>query len=654
MRSPESIRSILAVDFGSVYTRVVLIDAVDGTYRMVARGENRTTDGFPIYNIEIGLMRVLRQLGEMTGRRFFTDDRKVITPEGSDRRGVDLFAITASIGRPLRTVLIGLVPDVSIASALRAANGTYIDVRAVISLDDGRDEEDRLNAILLNYPDLILLAGGTEGGAENAVMRNAELVRLAVELIDRRRRPAIIYTGNSALGPKIEALFEDAAPVFPAQNVRPTLYEERLSPVRLQLGRAYDTYKETRDENFAALSAMSQTGVLPTAQGYPLLASYLSRVEGGKTALLDVGSATTAIAFAEGKSVASAIRTDVGLGHSAPALIESVGVDAVMGWLPLYLSEARLTNYTLNKSLRTASIPMTLLDLYIEHALLRGVVRQTIADAHPQAIEQPPALKRVIASGSALTRTGTPAYDAMLILDCLQPVGVTTLETDPHGLLPAMGALANHLPEAVVQLFESGSLTRLGTSISLDKMPRLDRPAMKIHIEPLDDDAPIVEDVLTGGHIWVYRLGFGQRARVRITCTRGLSIGGKRKIDITLEGGTMGILFDARGRPLPLGDTVKARAAQLPLWIHEATGQPLQEIDPAWLEEPAAEEAAPAREGRRGRRKDKAAKKPGRRGRRRGRRKESEGDILDERLMEAKADSDEDEDELGELRNVLS
>jgi len=151
--------SILAVDFGNVHTRALLIDLVDGVYRLVAQAEEQTTGSFPISDVGVGFRRVVQQLSGITGRRFLQDNGTIITPEQLDRSGVDAFIATASIGRPLRTVLVGLMPNMSIASAQRAATGTYINIVDVISLDDMRSTEDQLNAIILAHPDLVFITG---------------------------------------------------------------------------------------------------------------------------------------------------------------------------------------------------------------------------------------------------------------------------------------------------------------------------------------------------------------------------------------------------------------------------------------------------------------------------------------------------------------
>src|SRR5215470_5397466 len=134
--------SILAVDFGNVHTRAVLIDLVDGVYRLVAQAEEQTTGSFPISDVGVGFRRVVQQLSTVTGRIFLQENGVIISPEQLDRSGVDAFIATASIGRPLRTVLVGLMPNMSIASAQRAAAGTYVDIVDVISLYDTRTSEE--------------------------------------------------------------------------------------------------------------------------------------------------------------------------------------------------------------------------------------------------------------------------------------------------------------------------------------------------------------------------------------------------------------------------------------------------------------------------------------------------------------------------------
>jgi len=641
----DNVNSVLSVDFGSVSTRVVLIDIVDGAYRLVARGQGRTTDGYPINDVAVGLDRVLRQVYNATGRRFLAENGTVITPEQADRSGVDLFTMTASVGRPLRAVVVGLTPNVSVESALRAASTNYIDVANIISLDDGRSEEERMNAIVLTYPDVVFLTGGTEAGATEAVLRLARMAALAVSLVDKQRRPAVIYSGNSYLDVQIADLFQDVTTVLFAGNIRPDLRTEKLDTARLKLGEAFDQQAGQRSSTFAMLSKTSQTGALPTPQGYGVLADYLGQTGMGPLAVVDMGSSATTLAlYTEGR-MQTGINPQIGLGYSAEALLDTVGIEAIRGWLPFNISRKDMRNYVMNKTLRPASIPATVKDLYIEQAMLKAGVRHLLQEMVPGAGALP--LNLLIGAGGPLTGTGSAGYDAMLLLDTLQPTGVTVLQNDPYGLIPAMGSIATRAPEVVVQLMDGGSLNYLGVCIAVDGKPPMDKPVLRVTVTP--DEGDVTEHDVLGGHIWAFRLPRGRRAEVKIRCRRGTSVNGKRGVKLMVDGGAIGILIDARGRPVPLGKSAADRAMLLPMWAHEVTGDPIVEIDPALLEAIADEDEAEAkplsrRERRRRRRgKDEAA---------------STDEPSDDELAALFGDDDDDdtsiEDEIDELRNVLS
>lgn len=574
--------SILAADFGNVYTRVVLLDLVDGVYRLVATAHARTTVGYPFNDVNVGFDRALQDLSETTRRKFTGPDGRLMIPEKVDHSGVDFFLATASTGQPMRTVVIGLVPGVSVDSALRAAAGTYSLVTQAIHLDDGRSEEDRLNVILLDRPDLVFIVGGTEAGARDAVLELAKLAKLAVSLIDQKHRPSIVYSGNSALGDKIRELFEGIAPVIVTSNVRPTLDEEDLDPAELGLATAYDEYKEQHGEGFETVSGLSAVGVLPTAQSYTIVAEYLATTQTNRTLMaIDMGSAVSTLAVAQRGHVSTRIRPDIGLGDSAYTLLQAVGLEEIRRWVPFNVTPVEIVNYALNKTLRPASIPMNLRELYLEHALLRAGIAEMVNSLGLAWARSQSEFGTVIGAGSALTGTGSPGYTAMLLLDALEPKGVTTLLADPYGLIPALGAAALAVPEATVQMFDDEPLERLGTSICLSGEAKPGKPAL--HVKFIIDDE-VFEHEVEGGHLWVLPLGAGKRVKLQLrVLTRDLHIGGKRKLTLTVEGGTAGLIFDVRGRPLPLAADVRGRAAQLPMWMSEATGDPLRELDERWL-----------------------------------------------------------------------
>ncbi|MBZ0304153.1 MAG: glutamate mutase L [Anaerolineae bacterium] len=631
--------AILAADFGSIYTRLVLLDLVDDGYRLVAQAQARTTSGFPHQNVSVGLERALREMSAVTGRALLNEQGRLITPEQPDRSGVDEFVATASVGRPLRTLLVGLVPDISIASGLRAAAGTYVQIVGTFSLSDTRSEEEKLNVIVSTTPDMVLITGGTEYGAREPLLDLIQVIHLALKLLERPRRPVILYAGNSALAPQIQAMFGDLTKVFIAPNVRPSLDDENLDGAQLQLGLAFNAFKGNRGGGFEVVSEMTRLGVLPTAQGYNLLTEYLGKSLAQGVLAVDIGSAVSSLSAYVGDDVFTMIRTDIGQGQSADDLLDTVGTEPVRRWLPFYISDDELLGYARNKALRPATIPETLRDLYIEHALLRAGIQELVAASRPawaKQIDLPPGgilpqFDPIIGAGATLTQTGSGGMTALLLLDALQPEGVTTLQTDAYGLLPVLGALAYSQPEAVVQTIEAGGLVNIGTSFSLSGQPRLDRPALDVKIVT-DDET--VEQRIDGGHLWVYPLPSGQEAQVEVrVLARGSSIGGKGRIKLTLEGGTGGLIFDARGRLLPLAQDVRKRAAQMTRWLAEATRSTPQDIPESWLQA-ADQPPAPVRAARRLRRL--------------GEPQESAETPMDDRLKETR------DQEMDDIRNALS
>lgn len=595
--------SVLAADFGSVRTRALLIDLVDGMYRMVARAETPTTAGFPVQDLRVGLNRALQALSEATGRNFLSPNGAILSPEQPDRSGVDFFIMTASLGRPLRTVLVGLVPDVSVASGRRATAGTYVDVVETLTLADMRSEEEQLNAILLGHPDLIFITGGTEFGAETPLLRLVEVVRLALLVTDERQRAAVLFAGNSKLSARIQEMFKGITEVLVSPNVRPSLEAEQLESAQIQLALAFNRQKAKGGEGFEDLNTLSRLGVLPTANSYNLAVDFLGRTHPRGVLALDIGSAVSTLAVSLGGKVSTSIRTDIGLGHSASALLNLVSTDAVQRWLPFNAAHREILNYAANKTLRPAVLPQTLRDLYLEYALLRAGGQALIQAARPAWNENArsktraalPDFNVVIGAGGALTRTGSPGLNTLLLLDTVQPTGVTLLQSDPFGLLAVLGPLALVNPEAAVQILEGSNFEKLGTVVSLSGLPRTGKPALTVAVK-LPDGSTGTHTV-DGGDLWFYPILAGQKVQVTINVVqRGLSIGGKTRLKITMEGGSLGIIFDARGRPLPLAAQARQRAQQMPLWMSQMTGDALRPIDESWLEAvEEAEEAVPAR-----------------------------------------------------------
>ncbi|MHB8625904.1 MAG: glutamate mutase L [Aggregatilineales bacterium] len=579
---PTPIHSILAADFGSVHTRLVLIDQVTGQYRLVSYAQTLTTAVPPFGNVTIGMERAVEQLSSQTGRVFEGRGGDLLIGERTDGAGVNQFIATASGGRPMRTVLVGLTPDVSLESGRRALGSIYAELTDTLSLADLRTQEEQVNAILNNRPDLIFIVGGMDGGAREAMLALLHTVKLAVSLLVPDRRPVIVYAGNEALHSDVTALLGDEAPVQLTSNVRPRLTEERLGNAQLELAVAYGAYKSSSTSvgNFAEVKRLSPLGVLPTATSYSTVIRYLGELPGSGAGVLcvDVGSSTVTVCASIRKQVSIAIHPELGLGHSAVSSVGQVSAPSVLRWLSYDSNETDLANYAWNKTLRPSTVPQTPEELEMEYALTREIIRYAVQAARqgwPASAgargDRLPSFRPIIGAGAVLTQGTVPGVAAMLLLDGVQPVGVTELKLDPYGTIPALGGIAYVQPLAMVQVLESGGLLDLGTAICPDGRTAGDEP---IGVTVKYASGRTIKRTVNG--LQVIDLPAGQKATVTLQLPRGLTLNGRgRGVTLTVTGGAAGIIIDGRGRPLPLSGDAARRKALLLRWMASARGDEL-------------------------------------------------------------------------------
>jgi hypothetical protein len=160
--------TILAVDFGSATTRVLLFDVVANVYRFVGYGEAPTTVDAPYHEASEGLRHALAELEAVTGRVVVDEHARLLMPASPDGRGVDSFVVTSSAGPVVRGILVGLLPDVSLDGVRKLTNSAYISVRDTFSLGDTRGQDQQIDAVIAAAPFSDCDCGRTDGGASDA------------------------------------------------------------------------------------------------------------------------------------------------------------------------------------------------------------------------------------------------------------------------------------------------------------------------------------------------------------------------------------------------------------------------------------------------------------------------------------------------------
>jgi uncharacterized protein (TIGR01319 family) len=192
----------------------------------------------------------------------------------------------------LRIVSIGFVPELTSEAASRAALGAGAKIVGCFSYKLNSDE---INEIKVLLPDIILLAGGTDGGDDKVITHNARLLS-QLDLKDTH----IVVAGNKNAYDDIESIFNSCGKsVTFTKNVMPEIGELDIEPCNHVIREIF--IKNIIDiKGIAKAKAIVTDVIMPTPAAVLATARLLADGNQGKEGLddlivVDVGGATTDI-----------------------------------------------------------------------------------------------------------------------------------------------------------------------------------------------------------------------------------------------------------------------------------------------------------------------------------------------------------------------
>ena len=570
--------SVLAIDVGAVHTRAVLFDVVEGRYRFLASGTAITTAGSPYNNIGEGVNQAVSRLQEVTGRTLVGADGNIITPTQVDGSGVDRCVATLSAGPTLRAVVIGLLEDVSVQSAQHLVATTYAQIQEEIRMNDRRKVAGRLDAILRARPDMIVIAGGTEGGASNSIQTLLEPVGLACYLMPKEHRPQVLYAGNQALQDEVKTLLGSLVPIQFAPNIRPTLDMERLLPAQKKLASVYRQIRARQLQGTLELDRWTGGNLLPSATGFGRTIRFISKeYENTRKGVLgvDVGATSTTIAAGFAGDLKLNVYSRMGTGEGSLGTLQASSLREVSRWLPVDVDDAAVLDYIYNKSLHPAGLPVTEEDLAIEQALATQAIRSAVKMAErsfPERVIQAaggllPAFEPIIAAGRVITNAPKQGQALMMLLNGFQPAGVTTLALDQNNLGAVLGAAAEVAPLLMIQSLDATNFTNLCTVVSPVGNAPVGTTILRMHIRYSEGSETTVD--IKNGALELISIPLGQTVNVKLQPLQRFDVGmGGPGIsgNIKITGGAMGLVVDARGRPIRLSDDPLRRLEAVQKW----------------------------------------------------------------------------------------
>ncbi len=596
---PTTLRSVLATDCGSTTTKAILIEKVDGAWRQTWRGEAPTTVEAPFEDVTRGVLNAAQEVAELSGRKLVKDDGSgVITPQQSPTEGVDVYISTSSAGGGLQLVVGGVVRSMSAESAQRAALGAGAIVMDAFATNDKRRPHEQIERVRQLRPDMILLAGGIDGGTRKHVVAQAEMLAAArprTRLGGGFDLP-IIFAGNQEVAEDMQRILGPISDLQIVPNVRPVMEREDLGPARDKIHDLFMEHVMAQAPGYGKLMAWADAPIMPTPGAVGLIMQTIARQRGINVLGVDIGGATTDVFSVFDGIFNRTVSANLGMSYSVSNVLAEAGLPAILRWVPFPIDEKQLRNRIGNKMIRPTTIPETLEELKIEQAIAREALRlafiqhkefavalkgvqqeRTIADAFRQVgqetLVQMMKLDLIVGSGGVLSHAPRRSQSMRMMMDAYAPEGVTELAVDSIFMMPHLGVLSTIHEEAATEVFEKDCLVWLGTCIAPIGECKPDREALRVQGTLPDGSA--LDERFSLGQLRLYPLERDEQIELQLTPlqnTLDLGEGPGKPITVKVRGGQVGLAIDLRGRPIVMPESPEQRVPLLQAWV-EAMGE---------------------------------------------------------------------------------
>jgi len=599
----EKMSYILATDVGSTTTKARFFHLKDGEWRFLVAGEAPTTVETPYEDVTLGVRNAVREVEEMTGHRILSERGDSIAMPYDGKVGVDLYCTTSSAGGGLQMMVAGLIKMMTAESAYRAALGAGSVVMDVVARDDGRRPHQKIQRIRSLRPDMILLAGGTDGGESAHVMEIVELINAAEPKprLGADYQLPLVYAGNKALRPRIEKLMKDRFALSIVDNIRPVLETENTEPARSAIHELFMEHVMSHAPGYSKLMKWTSVPIMPTPAGEGLAMRLIASTFKMNVLGVGLGGATTNVySIVDGRFVRS-VSANLGMSYSVTNVMKLAGLKNIVRWLPFKLSEEDVASRLMNKMIRPTTLPQTLNDLVVEHSVAREALRlglehhktiatrlkgirveRTLADAFEQKLEETyikmMSIDVIAGTGGLLSHAPDRVQTMLILIDAFQPEGITRMFQDSVFMMPHLGVLSTVYEKAAWSIFDKDCLVRLGTVISPSGTGEPEEPVMTAELETPDGQKAGYE--LKFGEVKRISVAERQEAKIIVTPQKKFDMGSGpgHKMEGTVMGGEVGIILDARGRPLLLPEDENARREALLRWFYALNVYPRDEL----------------------------------------------------------------------------
>ncbi len=402
-------KAALLIDFGSTYTKLRAIDVDRATILGAGQGPSTVTT-----DISLGMRAALADLERHIG----------VLPSFAHRLA------SSSAAGGLRMVTVGLVRELTAEAARQAALGAGARLVGTFAYRLTAADVTRIEQLA---PDILLLAGGTDGGNSEVILHNADALarsRLACPIVLAGNRSAMDQCRERLAG-RVLIVTENVMPEFNVLNIEPARGAIREVFIdRIVHAKGIDRAQAMFDHVLMPTPAAVMEGARLLADGCDGMAGL------GALLVVDPGGATTDVhSVASGEPSAAGVipqglpeprvkRTvegDLGMRHNVAAIVEAAGAGGIAA--ESGIAESRLRELIAELGRDVERVPDNAEEVALDRALARAAVRLAVT-RHAGTVETvftvsgPVIVQRgkdlsdvgvVIGTGGALAHSPDPA-----------------------------------------------------------------------------------------------------------------------------------------------------------------------------------------------------------------------------------------------------
>ncbi|MBN2789968.1 MAG: glutamate mutase L [Candidatus Delongbacteria bacterium] len=490
----NEIKNILIVDIGSTTTKGLLLENKDGKLAFQAQFDEPTTVEKPFEDVNIGLEKVILGLEEKSNINIYDENKNIQIP----------FLATSSAGGGLQVLLFGLTKADTGKAVEASAYGAGSVIMETFTVDDKVPEMDKMRKIRELHPDMILIAGGIDGGGLWGILRQAEILSLSEprsKFMPEEKIP-LVFCGNVMAREFIKQMLGDSFTVHTTENIRPNLEDFNPQPVR---DKVHQLFMENVMENapgYKTVTKQVSENILPTPSGVQLMINSYARKHNENMVLVDMGGATTDMFSSIKGEQHRTVSANIGMSYSISNILKEAGIDQILFNINSIIDEKDVRNYITNKMLNPSYVPDNQEERFIElscavegvkyswnqHKKMNTEVRHIgflerrrikIFNGDLGAFEealnfntnkevffQNSDIDLLIGAGGVISSAKKDEDIVFIMNEGFLPSGITELAVDRHFKSPHLGILTKLNEKQALELFENETLNKICTVIS--------------------------------------------------------------------------------------------------------------------------------------------------------------------------------------------